>query len=660
MAHIWINEVSVSLGGPLLLDGASLAIETGERIGLVGRNGAGKSTLLRMLDGEIAPDKGDIVRSPGARVGLLPQDVPDALPGTVFDIVASGGERHLGLLREYHSLTMKLAHGGADTSGGGAAPAAAGAGGRSEPDGAALLKRLEDVQHRLEAVGAWDFHQRVETVIGWTNLDEDAEFRSLSAGTKRRVFLAKALVDDPDVLLLDEPTNHLDIDSILWLEDFLLRFTKTLVFVTHDRAFLQRMSTRIVEIDRGRLLSFDCGYDAYLERRQAMWDAEEKTWSEFDKKLAKEEVWIRQGIKARRTRNEGRVRALEQLRLDRQARRERMGDPKMAIQEATRSGRLVVEAEKITFAYPSEAHGRPIVKDFSTTVIRGDRVGIFGPNGVGKTTLLRLLLGELEPQKGRVRLGANLEIAYFDQLRATLDEERSLRDNIADGGQMIPVGKGSRHVVGYLEDFLFTPDQINAPVRLLSGGERNRLLLARLFAAPSNVLVLDEPTNDLDMETLGLLEERLLAYTGTILLVSHDRAFLNNVVTSTMVFEGDGRLREYAGGYDDWLRQRPAAPQAPAKAAPAAPPADKPAPLKPQGAKRKLTYKENKELESLPARIEALEAERAKIAAEMSSPEFYAGGDTTRVMAAHDRLEELQAELDAAYLRWEGLDSLQG
>ena len=398
-------------------------------------------------------------------------------------------------------------------------------------------------------------------MIGWTGLDEDAEFRLLSAGLKRRVFLARALANEPDVLLLDEPTNHLDIDTILWLEDFLLRFNKTLVFVTHDRAFLQRMATRIVEIDRGRLLSFDCDYDTYLERRQAMLDAEEKAWQDFDKKLAKEEVWIRQGIKARRTRNEGRVRALEQLRLERELRRERMGNAQIAIVEADRSGRLVAEAEKISFAFD----GKKILENFSTTIIRGDRVGILGPNGSGKTTLLKLLLGELKPQKGRVRLGAGLKIAYFDQLRAQLDEDRTLRDNIADGGETVFVGGATRHVVGYLQDFLFSPDQIQAPVRLLSGGERNRLLLAKLFSVPSNVLVLDEPTNDLDTETLALLEERLLTYSGTILLVSHDRAFLNNVVTSTLVFEGDGRLREYVGGYDDWLRQRrePATPKEP-------------------------------------------------------------------------------------------------
>jgi ATP-binding cassette subfamily F protein uup len=630
MTQIWIHEVSISLGGPRLLDGATLPIEAGERIGLLGRNGAGKSTLLKMINGDVPPDSGEIVKSPETRVALLPQDVPDSLPGTVYEIVASGGHEHLEVLRQYHELTTQLAHGG-------------------DPH---LLKKLERVQHRLETSGAWHFHQRVETVIGWTSLDEDAEFRLLSAGLKRRVLLARALAHEPDLLLLDEPTNHLDIDAILWLEEFLLRFNKTLIFVTHDRAFLQRMATRIVEIDRGRLLSFDCDYSTYLERRQAMLDTEEKTWQDFDRKLAKEEVWIRQGIKARRTRNEGRVRALEQLRLERDLRRERMGNACIAIVEASRSGRLVVDAERISFSYD----GRKIVDDFSTTILRKDKIGILGPNGSGKTTLLKLLLGELKPQKGRVRLGAGLKIAYFDQLRAQLDEERTLRDSIADGGDTVIVGGATRHVVGYLQDFLFAPDQISAPVRLLSGGERNRLLLAKLFSVPSNVLVLDEPTNDLDTETLSLLEERLLTYSGTILLVSHDRAFLNNVVTSTLVFESDGRLREYVGGYDDWLRQRPepATPKEPKVVKNR----EKAARERSAQTKRKLSFKESRELETLPQRIEALETEKAEIIAALSSSEFYAGSDSAGVASTNARLEALELELVDAYSRWEELEDL--
>ena len=631
MALIWIHDVSVSFGGPLLLDGATLPIEAGERIGLLGRNGTGKSTLLKMLNGEIGPDSGEIVKSPETRVALLPQDVPENLPGTVYEIVASGGQGHLDLLRQYHDLTVQLAH----------------------ASDASLMKKLERVQHRLETSGAWSFHQRVENVIATTSLDEDAEFQLLSAGMKRRVFLARALANEPDLLLLDEPTNHLDIDAILWLEEFLLKFNKTLVFVTHDRAFLQRMATRIVEIDRGRLLSFDSDYDTYLERRQALLDAEEKTWHEFDRKLAKEEVWIRQGIKARRTRNEGRVRALERLRLERDLRRERIGNAKISISEANRSGRLVVDAAKVSFAFD----GKKILQDFSTTIISGDRVGILGPNGSGKTTLLKILLGELTPQKGRLRLGAGLKIAYFDQLRAQLDEDRTLRDNIADGGESVSVGGVTRHIVGYLQDFLFPPYQILAPVRLLSGGERNRLLLAKLFAVPSNVLVLDEPTNDLDTETLALLEERLLGYSGTILLVSHDRAFLNNVVTSTLVFEDDGRLREYVGGYDDWLRQRR---EPTARKEPKPVKKEEPAREKAPQAKRKLSFKETRELEALPVRIGALEEEEAEIIATLNSSEFYAANDSAQVASTNARLEALGQELHEAYARWEALEDLAG
>ncbi len=630
MALIWMNDVSVSFGGPLLLDGVSLRIEGGERIGLLGRNGAGKSTLLKLLNGDIPPDRGEIVKSGAIRVALLPQDIPEDLSGSVYEVVASGGQEHLDLLRQYHELATQLARGSDE----------------------GLLKKLEQVQHRLETSGAWHFHQQVEKVVTLTSLDENAEFRLLSAGMKRRVFLARALANDPDVLLLDEPTNHLDITSILWLEDFLLKFNKTIIFVTHDRAFLQRMATRIVEVDRGRLVSFDCDYGAYLERRQAMLDSEEKAWQDFDKKLAKEEIWVRQGIKARRTRNEGRVRALKKLRLDRELRRERAGNIRIAVQEADRSGRLVADAQKIYFAYGEHK----IIENFSTTIIRGDRIGVIGPNGSGKTTLLRLLLGELVPQRGRLRLGAGLQVAYFDQLRAQLDEDRSLKDNIADGYENIFVNGAPRHVIGYLQDFLFPPEQILSPVRSLSGGERNRLLLAKLFSVPSNVLVLDEPTNDLDTETLEMLEQRLLEYGGTILLVSHDRAFLNNVVTSTIVFEGDGRLEEYVGGYDDWLSQRrePTTPKAP-KAAKEEKPGRRKAPQE----KRKLSFKESRELEALPQAIEALEKEKAEIIAALSSPEFYARSGLDQVSAANARLEELEEELDLSYRRWEELEELE-
>jgi ATP-binding cassette subfamily F protein uup len=627
MGLIWINEVSVSFGGPRLLDGATLHIEAGERIGLLGRNGSGKSTLMKLLAGDVAPDAGEIVRNGEVRIAMLPQEVPDDLPGTIYDVVASGGREHLELLRDYRDLTRRMA--GGDES---------------------LLRKLEQLQHRLETSGAWHYHQRVETVLARSGLDGSAEFRILSAGMKRRVFLARALVSDPDLLLLDEPTNHLDLDAILWLEDFLLKFEKTLMLVTHDRAFLQRLATRIVEIDRGRLMSYPCDYGTYVERRQALLEAQEKQWQEFDKKLAREEIWIRQGIKARRTRNEGRVRALEKMRRERAGRQEQAGNVRMTIQEAERSGRLVAEAKDIHFAFGDHR----IIEGFSTTILRGDKVGIIGPNGSGKTTLLRILLGELNPQRGTVRLGAGLQVAYYDQLRAQLDVSGTLKDNLADGNDMIVVGGASRHVMGYLQDFLFPPDRILSPVSSLSGGERNRLLLAKLFLLPSNVLVLDEPTNDLDAETLELLEDRLLDYGGTILMVSHDRAFLNNAATSTIVFEGKGRLQEYAGGYDDWLRQRPAQGE-PLKAAPAEPKQKKDSPPK---EKRKLSYKEARELQKLPLQIEALEAEKERLLETLNSPAFYVNRNAGEIQGASDRLKALDEELDRAYGRWDELESL--
>jgi ABC transport system ATP-binding/permease protein len=631
MGLIWINDVSIGFGGALLLDGVSLQIEAGERIGLLGRNGSGKSTLMKLLVGDIVPDRGRLVRSGDVKIAMLPQDVPDDLPGTVYDVVASGSREHVDLLHEYHELTIQLQiTRGAD---------------------AGLMRKLEEVQHRIEACGAWHYHQRVETVLARTELDGNARFKVLSAGLKRRVFLARALVHEPDLLLLDEPTNHLDITTILWLEDFLIKYEKTLMFVTHDRAFLQRLATRIIEIDRGRLVSFACDYKTYLERRQTLLDAEEKERHEFDRKQAKEEVWIRQGVRARRTRNEGRVRALMTMREERAHRQEQVGVASLVIQEAQRSGRMVVDAEKISFAW----NDKRIMDTFSTVIMRGDKVGIIGPNGCGKTTLLRILLGELPPQQGKVRLGVGMKIAYFDQLRAQLDEERTLRENVADGNETVGIDGASRHVMGYLQDFLFSPGQIMGPVSSLSGGERNRLLLAKLFAVPSNVLVLDEPTNDLDAETLELLEDRLLEYNGTMLMVSHDREFLNNVVTSTIVFEGEGRLQEYVGGYDDWLRQSKE-PVELSKSTILKGPKQKKDKLPQQ--KQKLSFKESRELEALPQLIETLEKEKQHLMTTLNSPELYASRDLARINSVNDRLHSLEKELDNAYHRWNELEDM--
>ncbi len=627
MALLWVNNISVSFGGPLLLTGASLHIEQGERIGLLGRNGSGKSTLMKLLHGDIVPDRGDVIRDKNVRVSLMPQDIENR-PGTVYDVIAAGGQENLDMLHAYHDLTLQMSR-------------------HTDP---ALLMKMERIQHQLETAGAWQFHQKIESVISRLELDENAEFGVLSAGLKRRVLLARALVIDPDILLLDEPTNHLDIPSILWLEEFLLHYEKTVMFVTHDRAFLQKIATRIVEIDRGRLSSFACDYATYLERRQAMQEAEEKEWQTFDKKLAQEEIWVRQGIKARRTRNEGRVRALVAMREERAERREREGNVRLAVSEAGQSGRLVVEAENIHFAYGDKT----IINSFSTRILRGDRVGIIGPNGSGKTTLIKVLLGELPVLGGKIRLGTNIAIAYFDQLRAQLSEEKSVKDNIVGGNDTVFISGVPRHVVGYLQDFLFPPAQIMAPVASLSGGERNRLLLAKLFCVPSNVLVLDEPTNDLDAETLELLEDRLLGYKGTILLVSHDRTFLNNVVTSTIVLEGEGRLQEYVGGYDDWLRQRTETKDISAKTS-KEPKAKK---EKTPREKRKLSFKETQELAGLPGKIEQMEKEKAEVVDLLNSPDLYKVNNPARVLDLNNRLADLEAALTAAYDRWDALEEL--
>ncbi len=630
MALISLRNITLAFGGPPIFDGISLQIEAGDRLCLMGRNGSGKSTLLKLIGGELPPESGEIQRQQGLKVTQLTQDVPPGLSGSVFDVVASGMGKVAALLAEYHHVSHELALDG----------------------GEKLLARLEMLQKELEESDGWSLHQEVERVLNRLQLDADAEFSSLSGGTKRRALLARALVSSPDILVLDEPTNHLDIDTILWLEEFLAKNVKTVLFVTHDRAFARRLANRVAELDRGRIYAFSCGYDEFVQRREALLEAEITRQALFDKKLAQEEAWIRQGIKARRTRNEGRVRALKKLREEYRQRRERQGSARIQLQNADRSGALVAEALDVCFAFG----GQQIVKNFSTTIMRGDRIGIIGPNGSGKTTLLRLLLGELEPQQGEIRLGTRREVLYFDQMREQLQLDKSVQENVGEGNDTLVINGQSRHIIGYLQDFLFSPERARSPVSILSGGERNRLLLAKLFTKPSNILVMDEPTNDLDAETLDLLEELLQDYPGTLLLVSHDREFLNNVVSSTLVLTGNGVVRDYVGGYDDWLSQSAS------ESAAAAPPAAKAPQEKPKRQaerSRKLSFKEERELEALPERIAALEEEQAALHDRLSDPDFYknAGSETASINA---RLAELEQELESAFLRWDELESLKG
>ncbi len=644
MPLVSLRSVTLSYGHPPLLEGVSFELERGERVCLIGRNGTGKSTLLRLLAGEVQPDSGEVWVREGATIARLTQEVPEGTTGRVFDLVAAGLGELGDLVSEYHDLSHRLHLPGVGDA-------------QGEADAPELLKHLARVQHRLEGAGGWEIEQRTERTLSRLDLDPEADFASLSGGLQRRVLLARALVREPDLLLLDEPTNHLDIQAIDWLEGFLPEFPGAILFVTHDRLFLRKLATRILELDRGRLTDWPGDYVNYLRRREERLHAEDVANARFDRKLSEEEVWIRQGIKARRTRNEGRVRALKTLREERRERREQMGKVRLRLGETERSGKLVVEAEGVTYAWD----GAPVVRDLNTLILRGDKVGIMGPNGAGKTTLLKLLLGQLEPDTGRIRLGTNLQVAYFDQLRAQLDEDKTVLDNVAGGSDRVTIDGRARHVLSYLKDFLFSPERVRQPVRALSGGERNRLLLARLFTQPANLLVMDEPTNDLDTETLELLEELLLEFQGTLLLVSHDRALLDAVVTSTLVFEGDGKVREYVGGYEDWRRQRPepepdkARSPRPAKQVPAAAEA-KPRPLP---RRDKLGYKDQRELEALPARIEDLEAAVAGIHGRMADPAFYQGSGT-EISVTRDRLGALEAELAAAYARWEALEALTG
>jgi ATP-binding cassette subfamily F protein uup len=626
---ISFDRVSVAFGLQPLLDHASFQLDAGERVCLIGRNGAGKSTLLNIVDGEVLPDGGEVWRQPGLKIARLSQELPLDETATVFDMVA-GGLAGIGrLLAEYHHVSQQV----------------------GEDPG--LLRRMELLQHEIETQDGWSLGQRVDNILSRLELSADARVGELSGGWRRRVALARALVSEPDLMLLDEPTNHLDVEVIQWLEDQLLDFRGGVLFVTHDRALLTRLATRILELDRGALTSWPGDYPRFLERKAAALEEEARQDALFDKKLAQEEVWIRRGIKARRTRNEGRVRALEALREERTQRRELQGNARFSLEEAQASGKLVIEAQNVSYGWT----GLAIVRDFSVRIMRGDRIGLIGPNGAGKTTLLKLLLGQLQPDAGSVRLGTKLEVAYYDQLRAQLELEKTVLDNVAGGSEFLEINGERRHVIGYLQDFLFSPERTRMPVKALSGGERNRLLLARLFSQPANLLVLDEPTNDLDIETLELLEERLMDYAGTILLVSHDRAFLDNVVTSTLAFEGQGRVCEYVGGYADWVRQRRARVSAALRTATTSTIEPKPS-LAGAPMPGRLRYKEQRELEQLPARIEALEREQQELSERTGRPAFYKS-DPLEQDQVRSRLVAVVAELEAAYVRWEALEALQ-
>lgn len=616
-----LRQVQLAFGGPPLLDGIDLRIEAGERVVLVGRNGSGKSTLMQVIEGSITADDGQIERKPGLRVARLVQAVPDGMHGSVYDLVAEGLGTAGKALRDFHALSVRI---GA---------------------GEDVMDALSTAQQAVDDANAWDAGARIDATIDRLNLEPDAQFDTLSGGRKRRVLLARALVAQPDLLLLDEPTNHLDIESIAQLEANLLAWNGALLLITHDRAFLRALATRIVELDRGQLTSWPGYYDTYLERKAKALEDEATANALFDKKLAQEEVWIRQGIKARRTRNEGRVRALKALRQERAERRDRQGVAKLQAQDATASGKRVAVVEQISFAWDDA----PLVRDFSTLIQRGDKIGIVGPNGAGKTTLIKLLLGQLQPDSGNVTLGTKLDIAHFDQHRAALDNSRNALDNVAQGRSSITVNGKDKHVISYLQDFLFTPERARGPITKLSGGERNRLLLAKLFAQPANLLVMDEPTNDLDVETLELLEDLLVNYSGTLLLVSHDRAFLDNVVTSTLVFEGGGRIGDYVGGYTDSLKHRPTPPK-PKQASPA-----KPAPQKAPEPAAKLSNAEQKELRQLPGKIEALEQQTEALHAQMAQPGFF--DDADAAARVQQELAALEERIEQAMARWEVLES---
>ncbi|MCD6582038.1 MAG: ATP-binding cassette domain-containing protein [Desulfuromusa sp.] len=590
MNIISFNQVTHAFGGPKLLDNTSLQIETGDRICLLGRNGTGKSTLLHLINGDFLPDSGEIIRKQGVKTAYVPQEFPQHNEETI---------------RDYLQQIL-------------------------------TAEGIEPQQANIQ----------IETTLSQINLDPEATLDTLSGGLKRRVLLAAALVQDPDLLLLDEPTNHLDIAAICWLETFLLRLRKTLIFISHDRTFARNLANRIIELDRGQLQDYRCNYDTFLERRQDVLNSEDKAWSRFDQKLAEEEIWIRKGIKARRTRNMGRVRELLKLREERRQRRDRTGQVRLQLETGQRSGQMVLETEQLSFSYDDKL----IIDSLDLRIMRGDRIGLIGPNGSGKTTLLKILTEDLQPTTGKLRHGTNLQIAYFDQLREQLDEDRSVKQNIADDHDQVLINGNPRHIYGYLQDFLFTPERARTPVRVLSGGEKNRLLLAKLFTRPANLLILDEPTNDLDLETLDLLEELLLDYNGTVLLVSHDRSFLNNVVTSSLIFSGKGKVEEIIGGYDDWLATQ-STPETPQKK-------EKNASAQRKERPRKLSFKEKKELEDLPERIDKLETEQSELHTQMASPDLYKQEDGSLVTTLKKHLQMVESELEEAYRRWDELDQI--
>jgi len=634
MPHITLDNASLAFGHHALLAQASFQLDPGERVGLIGRNGAGKSSLLKAIAGTIKLDDGTVWRAPSVRVVYVPQEPELDNAHSVFEAVAEGLGSLQQTIIDYHQVTHDM--------------------GMPDANIEALMERMQALQHEMDAQNGWVAQSRVETVLSRLKLDADVLVSTLSGGWRKRVALGRALVAEPEVLLLDEPTNHLDLEAIEWLEDLLLGFNGSVLFITHDRRFLDKLATRITELDRGNLTDFVGNFSQYQIKKEELLAVEETHAAKFDKFLAQEEVWIRQGIKARRTRNEGRVRRLEALRLDRAARRERQGDVKLNLDAGERSGKLVAELDQVYKSYGDKA----LIKGFSTRILRGDKIGLLGPNGIGKSTLLKLILGDIEADSGDIQRGTKINVAYFDQMREQLDEEATLADTISPGSDFVEIGNERKHVISYLEDFLFPPQRSRSPVKSLSGGERNRLLLARLFARPANVLVLDEPTNDLDIDTLELLETLLQDYSGTLFLVSHDRAFLENTVTQVIAFEGQGKLTEFGGGYDDWLRfsqDRSSKPASTQKASAAASTAHTSTPA--VTSRKTLSFKEQRELESLPAEIEQLEQEQAGIQAQFAQGDIYKQAPE-RLKQLQDRLDEIETLLLQKLTRWETLDGL--